>query len=322
MRAAGECSSSARREAAHWRAGRPAGRASAVAAASLAVLLAGGGTGEAAARQVSDAEAAVSQLPLADEAELLAAPAGKLRVFRLKPAPSIIVMIFPSLLQQGLTLNRIGAFVEQAGLPHDHVLNDAGLTAAIAAAHTTVETYYYGHDYCAADLLRFFVTAKSDGIVLRPEEAALERLLQRENMLQLGANGALISLPPPGNTPLLDQAARAAILRHEIAHGVYFTDPTYVAYVRHFWLSVMNAEQRGHFRHFLGGEGYDTSDDNLIMDETQAYLVHTPDPRFFNAAAVGMPPEDVADLRHKFVVGMPESWLKRRTPDNEPAVAR
>jgi hypothetical protein len=31
-----------------------------------------------------------------------------------------------------------------------------------------------------------------------------------------------------------------------------------------------------------------------------------------------MPPEDVADLRHKFVEGMPDSWLKRRTPDPVP----
>jgi hypothetical protein len=281
-------------------------------------FLAAGRPGVTAARQAPDPESAGSALPRADEAELLADPATTLRVFRLRPAPQIIVMIFPSLLQQGLTLNRIGAFLEQAGTPRDHVLDDDGLTRAIAAANTTVETYYYGHDYCAADLLRFFVTARSDGIVLRPEEIALQQLLQRENMLELGATGALISLPPPGNTPLLDYHARAAILRHEIAHGVYFTDPDYVAYVRYFWQNVMNSEQRGHFRRFLGGEGYDTANDNLILDETQAYLVHTPDLRFFNASAVHMPPEDVADLRHKFVEGMPDSWLKRRTPDPVP----
>jgi hypothetical protein len=294
-----------------------AGRLGCVWALAILLLLGGFRPGVAAARPADgDQGAAIGDLPLADEQELLGTDASSLRVFRLKPAPQIMVMIFPTLLQQGLTLNRVGAFVEQAGLPRDHVLDDSGLTRAIAAAHVTVETYYYGHDYSAADLLRFFETARSDGIALSPEEKGLEHLLQRENMLELGANAALITLPPPGNTPLLDPQARAAILRHEIAHGVFFTDPTYVTYVRHFWQTVMNSEQRAHFRHFLGSEGYDTTNETLILDETQAYLVHTPDPRFFNAAAVGMPPDDVADLRHKFVADMPDSWLRRRTPDS------
>ena len=34
-----------------------------------------------------------------------------------------------------------------------------------------------------------------------------------------------------------------------------------------------------------------------MMDEAQAYLLHTPDPRFFNAALVGLAEADVARLR-------------------------
>jgi hypothetical protein len=260
------------------------------------------------------AASVMPDLPLADEPALLAAPAGGLQVFRLQPAPRIVVLIFPSLRSQGLTLNRIGAFVEKAGVPHDHVLGDAALAGAIAASHDTIETYYYGHDYRAADLARFFVTAGADGISLNPEEIALHGLLQHEGLLSPGAVGAIITLPPPSDQALLDASARAAILRHEISHGLYFTDPAYAAYVGHFWQDVMDGRQRAAFRRFLGDEGYDTANEDLISNETQAYLVHTPDQRFFTAAAVGMSGPDVAALRQKFVDGMPASWLRARTP--------
>jgi len=251
-------------------------------------------------------------VPWADEPQLLAVHATVPLVFRLKPAPQVLVMIFPSLLSQGLTLNRIGAFVEQAGQPHDQVLDDAGLARAIAASHLSMETYYYGHDYRAADLLRFFAAARRDGVTLHPEEAALEAMLRRERLLVPGAVGALISVSAGGDSPMLDPAARATTLRHEISHGVYFTDAAYAAYVRQFWETEMTEEERTRFRHFLGGEGYDTGIEDLMRNEAQAYLVFTADPRFFTAAAVGLPTPVIDELRRRFIVGMPPSWLRDR----------
>jgi hypothetical protein len=258
------------------------------------------------------AEALSPDIEWADEPQLLAAHATVPLVFRLKPAPQVLVMVFPSLMSQGLTLNRVGAFVEQAGQPHDRVLDDAGLALALAASHVTMETYYYGHDYRAADLLRFFATARRDGVTLHPEEAALEAMLRRERLLVPGAVGALISVPAGGDSPMLDPAARATILRHEISHGVYFTDPTYAAYVRQFWETEMTEEERAHFRRYLGAEGYDTGIEDLMRNEAQAYLVFTADPRFFTPAAVALPTPVVAELRQRFVAGMPPSWLRDR----------
>jgi hypothetical protein len=248
--------------------------------------------------------------PLADEAALLAAGGPGMQVYRLTPAPAIRVLLFSSLVLQGHTLNRIGAFVEKAGMPRDRVVSDAELDAAIANGHDSAETYYYGHDYRAADLARFFATADGEHIHLRPEEIALRQVLAREGMLAHGAQGAIISLPPPGNDGIRDAHGRAAILRHEISHGVYFTDPAYAAYVRHFWDSVMDAGERQKFRRFLGSEGYDTGNDDLIRNESQAYLVFTPDKRFFSAAAVGMTDAETAALQQKFLEGMPVAWLR------------
>ena len=56
-----------------------------------------------------------------------------LTVFRFADNPKILVLDFASLHEQGKMLNRVAAFVEKAGLPHDRVLTDAELDAAIHA---------------------------------------------------------------------------------------------------------------------------------------------------------------------------------------------
>ena len=61
-------------------------------------------------------------------------------------------------------LDRLAAFVEKAGVPHDRVLTDAELDATIREHGDTVETFYLGHDYAAASLLRFFAAADRQGI--------------------------------------------------------------------------------------------------------------------------------------------------------------
>jgi len=256
------------------------------------------------------AAVAASPLPRAGEADLLAVVSDHVRMFRLRLAPQVLVMIFPSLTAQGLTLNRIGAFVEKAGTPHDHVLSDAALAQAIAASHNTVETFYYAHDYRAADLARFFAAARAEGIALRPDEISLKNILQREGVLAPGAVGALISLPQSSGDATLDARARAGILRHEISHGIYFTDRAYATFVAHFWHDIMTADQRARFRRFLVADQYDSSNEDLMQNEMQAYLVHTPDSRFFSAGAVGMTQAQIDTLRASFVQGMPQSSLR------------
>jgi uncharacterized tellurite resistance protein B-like protein len=251
--------------------------------------------------------------PLADEATILAAQATSLQVFRFRDAPAVLVLSFPSLGQQGDMLDRVAAFVEKAGLPRDRVLADADLDAAIRQAGDTRETYYLGHDYRVADIARFFVTAERDGVVLDAEEVRLRALLKQAGMLAPGAVGALISIPPEVASQQIDGSARATILHHELSHGQFFTDPAYAAYVRNFWQTTLNDAQRAGFRRFLGGEGYDTADEDLILNETQAFLVHTNDSRYFLPGRAGLTGAEAARLREAFVRGMPDGWLKSAT---------
>jgi hypothetical protein len=283
---------------------------------ALPVLLAAGAAGWIALRLADSGQSAMAPamrvaagpaIPLADEAAILAAPAPELRVFRFGGAPSVLVLSFPSLHQQGEMLNRVAAFVEKAGLPRERPLTDAELDAAIHQAGETPESYYYGHDYGIADIVRFFAAADRDGIMLNAEEARLRALV-----MQAGppAAGALISIPPLDASQEIDATARAAILHHELSHGVFFTDPAYAAYARTFWRTVLNETQRAGIRRFLADEGYDTANEELTLNEAQAYLIHTSYPRYFVPERVGMTAAQAALLRETFVRGMPDGWLK------------
>jgi hypothetical protein len=248
----------------------------------------------------------------ADEATIRDHVAESLTVFRFAPAPDIVVLDFPTLRMQGEMLNRVAALVEKAGLPRDRVLTDAELDAAIRAGGDTVETFYYGHDYPAAALARFFALADAGHVALNAEEARLRALLDQLGWLRPEAKGALISVPriPQPAAPTLDRAARATMLHHELSHGLFFTDPTYADYVRRFWEQTLTAAERDAVRRFLGGEGYDTTDEPLMYNEMQAYLVFTVDARFFAPANIGMTPARRDTLRAAFLRDMPPSWLK------------
>lgn len=250
----------------------------------------------------------------AGEAEILADEPDRLTVFRFAANPRILVLDFPSLRQQGLMLNRVAALIEKSGEPRDRVLGDAELDAAIRAAGETIETYYWGHDYRAADLARFFALADRDHVVLTPEEQELRGLLRQEGWLPGEAQGALISIPRVWSQPFIDPAVRATILHHELSHGEYFTDGVYAAFTKRFWQTCLSEDERARFRSFLGREGYDTGQEDLMMNEMQAYLMHTPDPRFFNARAVAISEDRLARLRMAFRADMPGGWLRDETP--------
>jgi hypothetical protein len=251
----------------------------------------------------------------ADEAAILADRAETLTVFRFAPEPSVIVLDFPSLEQQGRMLDRVAALEEKAGLPRDRVLDDAALAAAIRSSGATVGSYYYGHDYRAAELVRFFALADRDHVALAPEEERLRALLRGFGWFAPGgARGALISLSRQGADPEITPAARATILHHELSHGAFFAEPAYADYTRAFWRGALTAAERDAVRRFLGWDGYDTADEELMLNEMQAYLMFTDDPHFFLPSNVGMTEARRAALRAAFRRDLPIGWLRDAMP--------
>ncbi len=262
---------------------------------------------------VPGTQPAVSAAPviavrLADEAEILANEADGVTVFRFAHNRRVLVLDFASLLEQGLMLNRVAALVEKSGLPRDRVLGDAELEAAISASGNSMETYYLGHDYAAADLLRFFALADRDGLRLRPQEEWLRGLLRQTGMLSPEARGALISIPRVSAAG--DAGMRAAILRHELSHAEFFSNPGYASYARQFWREGLDEAGRQVFRRYLAAQDYDPQVEDLMVNEMQAYLMHTPDVRLFSAASLGVAVEVMDRWQASFLLGMPNGWLR------------
>ena len=248
-------------------------------------------------------------IPAADEAALRAESPAVRTTLRFAPNPAIVVLDFPTLAEQGRMLNRLAAWAEKAGVPHDRLLNDADLDAAIRATGATPATYYYGHDYRASDIARFFALSESDHVLLDAEEGELRQLTRRAAAEPAGF-GALITTVRADAANEVDAAARATILHHELSHGQYFTDPAYARFVNTVWTSVLTASERARFRTYLTAEGYDPALEDVMVNEMQAYLMHTADPRFFDPAKLGIPPARLAEIRQSFAAGMPASWLR------------
>jgi hypothetical protein len=230
-------------------------------------------------------------------------------VFRFAPNPRILVLDFASLLEQGRMLNRVAALVEKSGLPHDRVLTSFEIAAAIRARGDTVETFYYGHDYDAGSVIRFFALADRDNIRLLSEEDRLGRMIRQAGWFEPNAQAALISIPQVGADAHVSRAARATILHHELSHGEYFTNPAYVAFMHQFWTQTVSATERDRIRGFLHSEGYDTSLEEVMENEAQAYLMFTDGAEFFTPEMIGMSQPRLAELRTGFLRTMPVGWL-------------
>jgi hypothetical protein len=253
--------------------------------------------------------------PLADEATILADRPETLTAFRFAADPAVVVLDFPSLEQQGRMLDRVAALEEKAAQPRDRVLSDAELAAAIRASGATVATYYYGHDYPANELARFFALADRDHVALDPEEERLRAMVRGFGWLAPGAApGALISLSRQGADADITPQVRAAILHHELSHGAFFAEPAYAEYTRQFWRTALTPAERDGVRRFLGANGYDTGNEELMLNEMQAYVMFTPDPGFFVPSDIGITAARRAALQAAFGRDLPLPWLRAALP--------
>ncbi len=231
--------------------------------------------------------------PEADEDGILALRPAAPVLRRLAGEHRVYVLVFPDLASQAAAMNRVAALVEKAGFARDRLATAEELASAIAAHGDTPATWYLAHDYDAADLARFFRLAAAGPQPLSTAEDGLRRQLPPLPETA-GAEGfALLTLTAAGT----DEPMRAAVLRHEVAHGRFFTRPAFAARVLALWREGLSAEERDLFTRFLDREGYDTGNERLLANEAMAYLAFTPDPRLFRPEAIGLAPERAAALR-------------------------
>lgn len=236
-------------------------------------------------------------------------------VYRLAENPRILLIDFPSLAEQGRAMNRLAALIEKSGMPRDRVLSEAEMAAAIP----NPDTYYFAHDYAAESLARFFSLAEAETQPLNPQERDLLALLTGAGVIKRADSGyvaatpamAVVTLvqPESESAGTVDAALRDTMLHHEVSHGEFFTNAAYRAHCERFWRGKLTEAERALFRSFLTGYGYDPKDETLMINEMQAYLMHTPDPRAFSAELLHVTPEKLADLRRRFMDPTPPTPL-------------
>jgi hypothetical protein len=87
-------------------------------------------------------------------------------------------------------------------------------------------------------------------------------------------------------------------LYHETRHGLYFTEPTYARACREYWNGVLSADQREAFRLALLSMDYDSADEELMINEWQAYVL-TPAHQAFGSIALTTRLRDIAAGRFR-----------------------
>ncbi len=277
-----------------------------------------------------------SPLQLLSIAELLAGHSSDWRLARLRDNPAVMVIEFPGLAEQGAAMNRIAALLEKAGAPRDKVLDDSALARLIAAHGDSAQSFYQGHDYTDRGLARFFAMAHTQSVTLNAAELRLRRELFSAGLLH--ESGALAPATPlrqqalitftavqrdDPSTPVdeaVDEIRRASILRHEASHGRFFTDLAYREHCVRFWRDMLSAEQRENIRVFLAGIGFDRDNEDLMLNEAQALLMHTSDTRAFRADVVGMGDTELRELRARFWQALPAEVADTPQGRQAPAV--
>jgi hypothetical protein len=226
----------------------------------------------------------------------------------------VVAVYFPNLTEQARTMNRLAAYVEKASAPRDRVLNDSELSAIIARSGDTPETFYLGHDYRMTEIAHFFNQVHKQQLPLQPQERRLVATLVDAGYMTKSAlyeaatdAKALITVGRLTASDLRqlnlaanDKVLGAAILAHEISHGEFLTRPSYHRQCRLFWKSMLTENERKQWKALLKRMGYDPNNEDLLVNEMQALLMHTPDERFFGASHLSISENELAKQRFRF----------------------
>ncbi|MBH9554069.1 hypothetical protein [Inhella gelatinilytica] len=224
--------------------------------------------------------------------------------------PDAVVVQFPSLESQGAALNRLAAWKEKGAAPRDRLLDDLALATLIHTAGDNAATFYGGHDYRLQDVQAFFDHARKQHVTLNPEEHRIQETLHAQGWLPVGSSPgvrALISFsdlqgdnPGTQHDETVDALRRESVLRHELSHARFFLDAQYRERCHTFWHQALTPTERQTIQSRLSEAGYDVGQPELIVNEAQALLFHTRDPRAFVPHSFGLSPERLKALREQF----------------------
>ena len=187
-------------------------------------------------------------------------------VFRWERFPSLLIFDMADYAVQDQMLKRLAFFVEKAGF-RGRLAGDI----EIAALHG-----WNAHDYRAADLARFFQTARASHFPLLAEERELEQILFGSGIIREAGGkieageGGIISISRES-----DEYLRYRFMAHEGFHGLFFIDEDFGAFSRHRW-EQLGPEAKRFILSYFGFQQYDTADEYLVINEFMAHILQQP----------------------------------------------
>ncbi len=180
--------------------------------------------------------------------------------------PDVIILDTASFAVQDRTFSRIAYFLEKRGFRGRLLRN-----TELAGRHG-----WNAHDYGSDGLASFFNAAEDVRFPLNAEEVALRALAVDQGILSVfggrfqPGRGGILGLSR--SSTLIE---RRYLLTHESFHGVFFSSKEYRDFCFQLWDSLEPGE-RQFYRSFLDFLGYDSSDEFLVVNEFQAYLMQQP----------------------------------------------
>ncbi len=270
---------------------------------------------------VCSAQAVALDVVSADFQTILDARSGELGVWNYADNQNIYVFDFPSLGQQGRTFNRAMQFTEQFNEPYKRVFSQEEMKSYLDAIRRNQSNFAFGHDFLVSELVTFLNLALRDKVDLTPDEELMRDFLLTQGMMDSWRgfyrakkpDVVILSIPqvqnPHDNEPRVNELARKAIFTHEIAHAEYYANPYYADYCRKFWSDRLTEAQRGVFQKFLSNYNYSVNQQELLINEMQAYLMFTPDPNSVSANKLHITDEEFEAMKSLFRGGRPPTKL-------------
>lgn len=259
--------------------------------------------------------------------QIVTAQAAERTFYWLLDNPRVLVLDMPNVEDQSRVFARLVIFIERSSAPRHRILSVDEVLKWRLANKETLATLTIGNNIRANDFALFFNTARLQVEPITEDEQWLLARLLEHGVIKAVENGyeslapekIVISAPQVSKiegcanctiTPL----KRDLILRHELAHARFITDQVYRNYVWWFWHNILTSQQRVDISKYLRSLGYDLGAPDMLINEMQAFLIHTPESEYFSSRAAGLAGKQMAELHASFKKHYPSPAQPLRMP--------
>lgn len=219
--------------------------------------------------EVTDPIDPLEPIPI-ELSELLVYPTERWRhdeyeIFAWSAYPNILWIDSVDYRVQSAFFKRLAFFVEKRRFMGTLVTDDE-----LAGRHG-----YNAHNYRPEGLVAFFNAVEAEGFPINRYEETLRDLIESRGIIYRDETGSWA----PGVGGVLGismesyPALRRLLLVHEAMHGVFYEVPAFREGVIAYWYDSLTERERQYFRDAFAWMGYSPTDEYLMYNEFQAYVL-------------------------------------------------